>query len=202
MTESSLTAQRLDKLAISEVIQSWALWRDTGNWDGLGRAFLPEGRMTATWFSGSVEDFIAGCQRSWAAGSKSAHFVGGSVVQLNGDKALAESRIILLIRDVVDEIEVDVTCYGRFYDRFVRLAGDWRILVRGVVYEKDRIDPVRPGAVLALDDAILKRFPEGYRHVAYVQTKRGLPVATDRPTPRSRELERLYRDAAAWLATP
>ena len=200
MTDHGLTAERLDKLAIAEVIASWALWRDTGNWDGLRRAFHPDGTMTATWFQGSVEEFIAGCQRSWAAGSKSAHFIGGSVVQLNGRKALAETRIILLIRDMVDDVEVDVTCYGRFHDRFVKTGDDWRILARGVVYEKDRLDPVRPEAVLRLDDAILKRFPEGYRHVAYAQTKRGLRVATDRPTPRSPELERLYREAAAWLA--
>lgn len=202
MSDINLTAERLDKLAIGEVIQSWALWRDTGNWAGLRSAFHPEGTMTATWFSGSVGDFIAGCQRSWAAGSKSAHFIGGSAIQLNGTKALAETRIILLLRDVVDEIEVDVTCYGRFYDRFVKTGDDWRILARGVVYEKDRIDPVRPEAVLRLDDAILARFPEGYRHVAYVQTKRGLRVATDRPTPRSPELARMYQEAGAWLNLP
>ncbi|MBV8538708.1 MAG: nuclear transport factor 2 family protein [Alphaproteobacteria bacterium] len=197
---SDLTAAWLDKLAIGEVVQNWALWRDTGNWDGLRRAFHPDGTMTATWFAGGVADFIAGCQRSWAAGSRSAHFIGGTVVELNGAKALAESRIILMVRDTVDDVEVDVTCYGRFYDRFVKLDKAWRILQRGVVYEKDRLDPVRPDAKLTLDDAILKRFPEGYRHVAYVQTKRGLKVAADRPTPRSAELESLYRDAQAWLA--
>ncbi len=200
MSDQGLTAAWLDKLAIGEVVQSWALWRDTGNWDGLRRAFHPDGTMTATWFTGGVEDFIAGCQRSWAAGSRSAHFMGGTVVQLNRAKAIAESRLILMVRDVVDDVEVDVTCYGRFYDRFVRTAEGWRILQRGVVYEKDRLDPVRPDAALKLDEAILKRFPEGYRHVAYVQTKRGLQVAPDRPTPRSPDLERLPRDAAAWLA--
>jgi len=200
MSDLALTAQWLDKLAISEVVQSWALWRDTGNWDGLRRAFHPDGTMTATWFTGGVEDFIAGCQRSWAAGSRSAHFIGGTVVQLAGAKALAESRLILMVRDMVDDVEVDVTCYGRFHDRFVKAGAAWRILQRGVVYEKDRLDPVRPDATLKLDEEVLKRFPEGYRHVAYVQTKRGLKVAPDRPTPRSSELERLTREARAWLA--
>jgi hypothetical protein len=200
MSDHGLTAAWLDKLAISEVVQSWALWRDTGNWDGLRQAFHPDGTMTATWFTGGVEDFIAGSQRAWAAGSRSMHFMGGTVVQLKGAKALAQSRVILTVRDVVDNVEVDVTCYGRFHDRFVKSAEGWRILQRGAVYEKDRLDPVRPGATLQLDEAILNRFPEGYRHVAYVQTKRGLKVAPDRPTPRSPELERLTRDAAAWLA--
>ena len=106
---------------------------------------------------------------------------------------------MLLLRDVLDDVEIDVTCYGRFFDRFVKSEGPWRILRRGVVYEKDRLDPVRPGATLHLDEAVLRQFPEGYRHVAYVQTRRGLRVAPDRPTPRSAELETLYREANAWL---
>jgi hypothetical protein len=189
---------RDDKLAIIEVIQNWAIWRDTGDWVNLRSTFHRDGTMTATWFSGTADDFVAGAKAGWSKGSKSAHFIGGTAVRVNGHKAIAETRIILMVRDTLDGEEVDVTCYGRFYDRFVK-DGTWVILRRGVIYEKDRIDPVRPGTKLILDEALLKRFPEGYRHVAYVQSKRGLQVATDRPTPRSPELERLYREANEWL---
>jgi len=189
-----------DKLEIAEVIQNWAIWRDTGDWENLRTTFHPEGTMTATWFSGTADDFIAGAKAAWSKGSRSAHFIGGSVIRVTAWKALAETRIILLIRDELDGVEIDVTCYGRFYDRFVKDDGErWCILRRGVVYEKDRLDPVRPGATLVLDDAVLKRFPEGYRHIAYVQTKRGMKVAPDRPTPRSPELEQLYREGNDWL---
>jgi hypothetical protein len=60
---------REDKLAIIEVIQNWALWRDGGDWERLRGAFHPEGTMTATWFSGPADEFIAkasrgvGCRR-------------------------------------------------------------------------------------------------------------------------------------------
>jgi hypothetical protein len=155
--------------------------------------------MTATWFTGSPDDFIAAATGAWNKGSRSAHFIGGSSVRLNGFKAIAETRLILTLRAPVDGIEVDVTCYGRFYDRFVKQAGAWSILRRNVVYEKDRLDPVRPGATLVLDEEVLRRFPEGYRHLAYVQTKAGLPVNPDLPTPRSAALERLHRDGTAWL---
>ena len=189
---------REDKLAIAEVIQNWALWRDGGNFAGLRSTFHPDAIMTSTWFSGPAEDFVARAETR-KPGGRSAHFVGGSSVRLNGDKALAETPIILLLREQVDDIEVDVTCHGRFFDRLVKSEGAWRILRRGVIYEKDRLDPVRPDAVLALDEAILRRFPEGYRHVAYVQIKRGMVVATDRPTLPSPERDRLYREADAWL---
>ena len=56
-----------------------------------------------------------------------------------------------------------------------------------------------PGTAPQLDDALLKRFPEGYRHIAYVQTKAGLTVNPDLPTPRSGALETLVREAESWL---
>jgi len=196
---TTAAGQREDKLAIAEVIQNWALWRDTGNFDALRSTFHPDATMTATWFSGPAKDFIARAETR-KPGGRSAHFVGGSSVRLNGDKALAETPILLLLRESVDDVEVDVTCHGRFFDRLVRHEGAWTILRRGVIYEKDRIDPVSPDATLTLDPAILSRFPEGYRHVAYVQSKRGMNVATDRPTLPSPELDVLYREANAWLA--
>jgi hypothetical protein len=189
---------REDKLAIAEVIHNWALWRDGGDFAALRTTFHPEATMTSTWFSGPAEEFVARAEAR-KGGGRSAHFVSSPTIRLNGDKALAETPIILLLREQVDAIDVDVTCHGRFFDRLVRYERAWRIIRRGVIYEKDRLDPVRPGAALMLDDAILARFPEGYRHVAYVQTKRGMTVATDRPTLPSPERDRLYREAEAWL---
>ena len=200
MTTTTSAPQREDKLAIAEVVQNWALWRDGGNFKALRGTFHPDATMTSTWFSGRAEDFIARTEGR-KPGGRSAHFAGGSCVRLNGDKALAETPMILMLREQIDDIEVDVTCHGRFFDRFVRAEGQWQILRRGVIYEKDRLDPVRPDAVLKLDEAILQRFPEGYRYVAYVQTKRGMAVAIDRPTLPSTALDALYREADAWLAS-
>jgi hypothetical protein len=154
--------------------------------------------MTSTWFSGPAEEFIAQAEAR-KPGGRSAHVIGGSWVRLNGDRALAETSMLLLLRERIDDVEVDVTCYGRFFDRFLKVDGTWRIARRGVIYEKDRLDPVRPDAALSLDSEILARFPAGYRHVAYVQTKRGLSVAPDRPTMPSPALDVLYREAEAWL---
>ncbi len=192
-------SERLDKQDIAEVVQNWALWRDGGDWAKLRTAFHRDGVMTATWFTGPADEFIAHCKAAWEKGSKSGHFIGGTAVRLNADRAIAESRLILHTRGMVDGIEVDVTCYGRFYDRFVRESGAWSILRRNVVYEKDRMDVVKPGTALTLDEALLQRFPEGYRHIAYVQTKAGLTVNPDLPTPRSAALDRLVREAEGWL---
>ena len=189
-----------DKLAIAEVVQNWALWRDTGDWVRLRTAFHRDGVMTATWFTGSADDFIAHCKRAWEKGSRSGHSMGGCAIRVAGRKAIAQSRLILMSRTSLAATEVDVTCHGRFFDRFIKDGGTWSILRRNVVYERDRLDPVRPGEPVELDPGLLARFPEGYRHLAYVQTRAGLTVNPDLPTPRSKALERLVSEAEAWLA--
>lgn len=186
-----------EKLAITEAVQNWAFARDFGDWDRLRQVFHPDGVMTSTRFTGPAEAFIANAAKNKT--SRSTHFMGGTSVRLNGNKAIAESRMILLSRTTLDGTEVDVTCYGRFYDRFAKHEAAWRILRRNAIYEKDRIEPVRPGVPLRLDEAELGRFPEGYRYLAYVQSKSGSTVDLGLPTPRSAALEQLYREGIAWL---
>jgi hypothetical protein len=187
-----------DKLAITEAVQNWAFARDFGDWDLLRAVFHPDGVMTSTRFTGPAEAFIANAAKNKT--SRSTHFMGGTSARLNGSKAIAESRMILMSRTTLEGVEVDVTCYGRFYDRFVNHEGAWRVLRRNAIYERDRIEPVRPGIALRLDEAELARFPEGYRYLAYVQSKSGSTVDLALPTPRSPALEQLYREGNAWLA--
>ena len=56
----------------------------------------------------------------------------------------------------------------------------------------DRCDPVDPSAKLNLDQDILKLYPEGYRHLAYLQHKIGYKVKRDMPGLDGPELEALY----------
>jgi hypothetical protein len=93
-----------------------------------------------------------------------------------------------------------VLCTGRFYDFFERRQGRWAIVLRQPIYEKDRLDPLDPSAHLMLDSELLAQFPEGYRHLAYAQTRIGFTVKRDMPQLKGAEVERLYADGAAWLA--
>ncbi len=93
-----------------------------------------------------------------------------------------------------------MTCIGRFHDRFVRESGEWRILFRNPVYDKDRIDPVAPGAVVKIDPVVLSRFAAGYRHLAYCQSLIGDTLTPGLPTPGSPEESELYAQSVAWLA--
>jgi len=102
-------------------------------------------------------------------------------------------------RASVDGVVCDVVCTGRFYDFFERRNDVWAIVLRQPIYEKDRLDPVDPAASLSLDTALLAQFPEGYRHLAYAQTRIGFTVKRDMPTLKGSEVERLYAAGAAWL---
>ena len=189
-----------DQLAISALMQSWALARDTGDWGKLRATAHPGAAMTTTWFDGSFEAFVASCQTSFGKGSRSQHFLGGTAAEIRGARAIAQTRMSINVRSQLDGVEVDAVCSGRFFDRVEKRDGVWRIARRSVIYEKDRIDPVDPNAKISLDPELLARFPEGYRHLAYLQTKNGARVNPNLPTARGEALEKLLAEAKAWLS--
>jgi hypothetical protein len=105
-------------------------------------------------------------------------------------------------RTIVEGIECDVVCTGRFYDFFERRDGRWGLLLRQPIYEIDRLTPTTPPPTPGpeLDPELLAQFPSGYRHLAYIQAKIGYDVKRDMPGLIGPEVEDLYRRGAAWLA--
>ena len=190
----------IERLRIREVVQNWALWRDAGDWDRFRTVWHPDGRMMATWFQGPADAFIEVSRRGFEQGVSILHFLGGTAIDLAGARAIAQTKMTISQRADVDGVRCDVLCTGRFYDFFERRDGEWKIALRQPIYEKDRLDPLDPAASLALDPALLAQFPEGYRHLAYAQTRIGFTVKRDMPQLKGAEVERLYADGAAWLA--
>lgn len=189
----------LERLKITELVQSWALYRDSGDWESLRAIAHPEALMTATWYHGSFDGFIDAIQASWRKGSRSQHFQGGTTVKLQGTRALAQTRMAILVRGSIEGILVDVNCTGRFIDRVEKRMDKWKILRRSVIYEKDRIDPVIPNTTIQLDLERLQKFPNGYQHLAYLQSINGGQVASDLPTAQGPQLESLMLEANEWL---
>jgi hypothetical protein len=190
----------IERQRIREVVENWAVWRDAGDWERFRSVWHPDGRMMATWFQGPAERFIEASREGWNRGVSILHFLGGSSIELAGDRAIAQTKMTISQRAEVDAIACDVVCTGRFYDFFEKRGDVWAIVLRQPIYEKDRIDPVDPGASLRLDAKLLGEFPEGYRHLAYVQTRIGFAVKRDMPTLQGPEVQRLYARGAAWLA--
>jgi hypothetical protein len=188
-----------DRLAVIQVVHDWAIWRDAGDWERFSSVWHDDGWMTATWFQGPAQKFIEVSRAGFDKGVSILHFLGGSSVELRGVRAIAQTKMTISQRAEVDGIAVDVVCTGRFYDFFEKRAGRWAIVRRQPIYEKDRMDPLDPAARLQLDRALLARFPEGYRHLAYLQTRLGFTIKPDLPQLKGPEVERLYRQGQAWL---
>src|ERR1041385_6730161 len=194
-----ITTAQLDRIAIAELIDNWAMWRDIGRWDDFRTCWHAEGVMMATWFQGGFEEFIAVSQQGFARGSRTSHFQGGKSIDLQGARAIAQTKMQIAQRGEIEGVACDVVCSGRFYDFLEKREGRWGIVLRQPIYEKDRMDPVTPGAVPALDKALLEQFPSGYRHLAYLQTRIGYTVKRDMPGLKGPEVEALYARGAAWL---
>ena len=211
---AEVDATLADRLVIRDVVETWANARDSGDWEAFRACWHDDGYMMATWFQGPKEDFIRVSQEGVAKGVNILHYTGGCRIALHGTRAIAQTRMTIMQRGMVDGVLCDVSCIGRFYDFFEKRGvggvvppepaeqrdGRWAIVLRQPIYEKDRLDPVDPAATLALDPEVLARYPEGYRYLAYLQAQAGYPVKTDMPGVRGPEVERLYERGASWLA--
>lgn len=189
-----------DRQAIRDLVENWAVWRDAGDWDRFATVWHPGGQMMATWFQGPFEQFIAVSREGFQRGVRIGHFLGGSSVDISGDRAIAQTKMTISQRAAVHGVPCDVVCTGRFYDFAERRDGRWGLVLRQPIYEKDRLDSVSPSAHVQLDAGVLNQFPEGYRHLAYLQAQLGYRVKPDMPGLTGPEVEQLYQRGARWLA--
>ncbi|MBC7577487.1 MAG: nuclear transport factor 2 family protein [Tardiphaga sp.] len=189
----------LDRLAIRDLIENWVVWRDAGDWERFRSVWFDDGRMMATWTQGTADEFIAMSKAGWAKGVSILHFLGGQSIDLEGTRAISQTKMTIAQRAPVHGVEVDVRLTGRFYDFLEKRQGKWGLVLRQPIYEQDRIDTVRPNAELVLDAALLESFPVGYRHLAYLQSQIGYQIKPDMPGLRGAAVEALYQSGAKWL---
>jgi hypothetical protein len=188
-----------DRLAIRDLIENWVMWRDAGDWERFRSVWFDDGRMMATWTQGTADEFIAMSKAGWEKGVSILHFTGAQSIDLAGARAISQTRMTIAQRATVHGVEVDVTLTGRFYDFLEKRNGRWGMVLRQPIYEKDRMDTLVPNAELKLDAKLLASFPEGYRHLAYLQSQIGYEVKRDMPGLRGEAVERLYASGKKWL---
>ncbi|HUN73995.1 MAG TPA: nuclear transport factor 2 family protein [Steroidobacteraceae bacterium] len=187
--------------AIRELIERWVIYSDSGDWQRFAELWHEDGWMTATWLQAPAQEFVRARREGFEKGVQIVHFLGGFTCDIVAARAIAQTKMTINQRATVEGVLCDVVCTGRFYDFLERRTGRWGMVRRQPIYERDRIDPVTPGARLELDPTLLGSFPEGYRHLAYLQTRIGYAVKrSGLPGLRGPEVERLYAEGRAWLA--
>lgn len=194
-----LDSRLLDRLAIRELLENWVLWRDAGMWDRFATVWHLGGRMNASWFQSDATEFIAGCRKAFDAGMVGMHLLGGSTIEVRGLRAVAFTKVQITQRAPLDGVMVDVICDGRFADALEKREGSWGMVWRQPIYEIDRLIALDPAATLHLDPELLQSFPQGYRHLGYLQTQLGFDVSRVLPGTRGPEVDALYAKLDCWL---
>ena len=189
-----------DKLAIRELIDNWAVWRDSFQWDRFRTVWHPEGRMWATWFQGTYEEFIEANRQGYAKGVRIYHFLGGSSIDIKGKRAIAQTKMSISQRAPLEGVRMR----RALHRPVLRFSGKAQGQVGPGVAPPDlREGPDRSGRSGARRPSsipkLLARFPVGYRHLAYLQTKVGYKVKDDMPGVDGPATDALYALGANWL---
>jgi SnoaL-like domain len=193
-----------DRIACADLIQAWGVYRDQGKWKELRGTFSPDGHISISWFRGSFEQFVERCRASFAAGHTwSRHHLFPPTIKFNGDRAVAETTVVIRVRQKFSGIDVDLTSCSRFLDRLERHSGGWLIAERAAIYERDRLDPVEPSA--AFDElfkaANTAQYPEQYRYMAFrLAHAEGRALAPVIYRDGGAETADLYARFSGWLA--
>jgi len=190
----------IDVMEIRDLIERWAVYRDSFIWDKFQTIWHDDGVMAATWTIGSYKDFIKNTQEGLKRGLNIMHILGGSAIEVNGTRAVAMTKFMILQRAVVEGVLCDVTCYARHYDLWEKRDGRWGLVYRETIADKDRMDPVYPGETVELDPELLEQFPKEYRFLGYLQTRAGYDVNKDCPRlSGGASTDALYKKGEDWL---
>ena len=176
------------------------LARDTGDFETLQDLYWPDSVIRVTWFEGSIAEFVEVSRERQRGRGRGFHVINPVWSEVEGDRALVESQGEIHIRPRLEGVECDVVSWGRFFSRLERRAERWRLRTFDSIYNKDRIDPVSPCAVLHLDTERLAAARPSYRHLTYLNRDAAYTVPDDLPGDDQPALiEAFYRQARAWL---
>ena len=191
----------LDRLAIRELVENWAVWRDAGDWERFRTVWHDDGVMMATWVQGHGRRVHRRLQGRLGRGRLDPALPRRPLRRPRGDRAIAQTKMTISQRTTVARRRVRRRLHRPLL-RLPRKAG--RALGRRAAPAHLREGPHRPArprhARSPLEPELLARFPVGYRHLAYVQSKIGYPVKSDMPGLKGPEVEALYARGRAWLA--
>src|SRR3974377_424073 len=110
-----------DRRVIRELIENWAVWRDALMWDRFRTVWHDDGRMMATWFQGTAEEFIKVSQDGYARGVRILHFLGGSSIDIAGPRAIAQTKMTISQRA---RAAVGCSVVGVMLGPLLRLPGE------------------------------------------------------------------------------
>ena len=184
----------------AQLVENWAVWRDALMWDRFRTVWHDDGRMMATWFQGTADEFIKVSQEGYERGVRILHFLGGTSIDIAGMRAIAQTKMTISQRAPRRRRRLRRGVHRpllRLPGEARGIAGAWCCASRSTKRTASTRSTPPPGSSSTAN--LLAQFPEGYRHLAYLQTRIGYKVKTDMPGLDGPEVEALYRRGEAWL---
>jgi ketosteroid isomerase-like protein len=130
--------------AIRQVVARYGRAIDSMDWDLLRSCYHPDAIDEHGVYNGGIEGFIELLERTLPTEVGTNHFMGASLIELDGDTAWVETHALGHHRSPASESEPlrDRLFFLRYADRFELRDGEWRIAHRVVVYEPGWVMPV------------------------------------------------------------
>ncbi len=185
---------------IADLIQRERAARDAARWDEMASYHHPESTIDVAWFRGSGKEFVEATKKNWRTDAINFHEVGVAVVDVRGDRAIAETACTLYGFFNLCGVPVTSTGYVRLLWRAQKHEGIWLVAGLRGLYIRDVLQPCNGSDRLELDEAELARDRPSYRLLTHTLKVLGRDPRHDLPGMDNPERVTLLREAEqAWL---
>jgi len=185
MIDEKKLQESIDRSEIINVISKSILTRDSGRWEELAECYHSKAEFISSWYDGKASDFFKVAseklERARREGGEQKHVTSNHWIEINGDRAVAECDLILFMRRAINGVDLDFTTWSRRLQLMAKENGDWKILRRWVIYERDHMDPVDPTVSpdQYYDPEALAKYPQKLRYHLWRNEMMGSPPAKD-----------------------
>lgn len=200
----SISASITDIVELQSLIAHERQARDRNWWNKWRTYYAPDAIMEVAWFSGKASEYIdQSIQIAKAAYLPGYHFIGEPVIDVNGDRAVAEIPMKVEWRGRLRKVEIDqVTRYWQL-NRFERVDGRWLIVESRSIFLNDTIEPTIPGTPFTLTPEDFAGMRPSYRalNIIVPEDKHRISrecYGVDRPD----DVAALYQRFYDWAAIP
>ena len=125
-----------------------------------------------------------------------------SIVDIQGDRAIAITPTTISGRKEGDGPALDLTSSAQFFDFLEKKDHRWRISRRHAIYQKDRMDSLEPSFVFWLMSFFIDTdaYPTEYKYLAFGLEQGGLKIQPGQIVDNSDQSRALYQEGKDWLA--
>jgi ketosteroid isomerase-like protein len=131
--------QAIDTVEIRDVLTRYCRGFERGDVDLAASAYHEDATENHGPFKGKARDFLNFMLPILATYEVSIRHITNVSLEFDGDTALSEASFFAILRE--SGSAVDDSCAGRYFDRFERRNGEWRIAARLAVIDWWRREP-------------------------------------------------------------